>query len=141
MKDQELILRFLALLYNSDRYKRPMAAFLNDFMSTHRNLVKKSAAEFSAAFTSAIDVVHDSIGTRAFRLVRSLNAAVFDAVMYGIAKRLQNGPIKDANAIQRAYDSLIKDQDFLDAVERSTADERQVEKRLKAAKDAFAAVP
>jgi hypothetical protein len=140
MKDQELILRFLALLYNADKYRRPMAAFLNEFMGAHRNMDKKSADEFSAAFTSAIDVIHDTIGTRAFRLVRSLNAAVFDAVMYGVAKRLQNGPIKEPTALQQAYDSFIKNQDFLDAVERSTADERQVEKRLKAAKDAFAAV-
>jgi hypothetical protein len=85
-------------------------------------------------------VIYESIGTRAFRLVRSLNAAVFDAVMYGIAKRLQNGSVKDPATLQRTYYSLIKNQDFLDAVERSTADERQVEKRLKAAKDAFAAV-
>jgi hypothetical protein len=41
MKDQELILRFFALLHNRKAYKRPMKSFLTDFM--------KSTATFQMA--------------------------------------------------------------------------------------------
>jgi hypothetical protein len=141
MKDQELVLRFLALLYNADHYRRPMAAFLNEFMGEHHNLDRIASEEFSTVFTGTIDVVYEKIGTTAFRLVRSLNAAVFDAVMYGVAKRLQRGPIGEVAALREAYDSLMRNRDFLDAVEHSTADGGKVEKRLRLGKEAFLAVP
>lgn len=37
LKDQELILRFLALLFNRAKYSRPMAEFLNDFTARNKN--------------------------------------------------------------------------------------------------------
>lgn len=37
MRDQELLLRFLALLFDAENYQKPMKRFLNNFMGGHRN--------------------------------------------------------------------------------------------------------
>ena len=38
MRDQELILRFFALLFGASNYSKPMKEFLNRFMARHRGL-------------------------------------------------------------------------------------------------------
>jgi hypothetical protein len=141
MRDQELILRFLALLYEGENYQRPMVTFLNRYMGKNRNLSVADALAITNAFTGAIDLVRTSIGNRAFRPVRALNAAVFDSVMVGTAKRLQRGPVTDIQAFSEAYDDLLRNQAFLDACGRGTASGERVRTRLDLATAAFAPVP
>jgi hypothetical protein len=141
LKDQELILRFLALTHNLSKYSRPMRTFLNRFMETNKKLGKNDAAKYSSEFKTAIDFVHATLGRRAFRPERSLNTAVFDAVMVGISSRLRNGPVKSAADFVTAYDQLLADSNFREAYTRSTADEDKVKLRLKLASDAFEKLP
>src|SRR5581483_11059526 len=75
MRDQELILRFLAFYFDADRYSRPMKGFLNTFMGRNKHLTTISADDMRAAFSRTINIVHEAIGKRAFRLARVLNAA------------------------------------------------------------------
>ena len=140
MRDQELILRFLALYYDGDRYKRPMKGFLDSFMGRNKNLAKVSADEVRAAFTPPIDVIHKSIGKPAFRLARILNAAVFDAVMVGVARRLRRGAVSEPAMLKQRYTTLLEMPDFLEVTERATANEESVSKRLELATAAFADV-
>jgi hypothetical protein len=141
MRDQELILRFLALLYEGANYQRPMVTFLNKYMGKNRDPAVEEVAVMTEAFEHSIDLVLASIGARAFRPVRALNAAVFDSVMVGTAKRLQNGPVGDIQAFRGAYDCLLHNQDFLDACGRGTASGERVRTRLELATASFALVP
>lgn len=141
MRDQELILRFLALNFDASEYSRPMKAFLNTFMGRNRMLQKLSKEQLTSAFVPTIEVIHDAIGNRAFRLARVLNAAVFDGVMVGVAKRLTQGPISDPEILKQRYSELLKNRDFLAVAERATADEESVSRRLRLATNAFADVP
>lgn len=141
MRDQELILRFLALLYEGANYQRPMVTFLNNYMGRNRELSLDAVALMTATFTQAIDLILASIGARAFRPVRALNAAVFDSVMVGTAKRLRNGPVADTHLFREAYDGLLQNQDFLDACGRGTASGERVRTRIELATAAFAPVP
>jgi hypothetical protein len=140
MRDQELILRFLALLHEGDAYQTPMVSFLNSYMGRNKNMSDQNAVDLGESFRSAIDLIHRSIGTRAFRPVRALNAAVFDAVMVGTAKRLARGSVSDAQAFASAYQTLLTNQDFLDACGRGTAGTERVRRRLDLAAAAFAPV-
>jgi hypothetical protein len=70
-----------------------------------------------------------------------LNAAVFDSVMVGLARRLDRGPITDGAVFKSAYDALMIDQAFLDACGRGTAGEERVKTRIELATAAFAGVP
>lgn len=141
MRDQELVLRFLAFYYDADKYKSPLVNFLNAFMGQHKKMGKPFADEMRTVFTDAIHVIHESIGTSAFRPVRALNAAVFDSVMVGLARRLKVGPVADLAQLKIKYEELLRDQIFLDACGRGTAGEERVKTRIGLATAAFSQLP
>lgn len=141
LKDQELILRYLAMLERHDSYLRPMKEFLNAFMATKRHLSIDDAERYAASFTETIQLVRDVLGRQAFKPRTSLSAAVFDAVMVGLTHRLASGPISEREQVRHVYDQLLDDQRFVDATIRSTADQERVRLRVEQAVEAFSAVP
>ena len=142
MRDQELVLRFLAFYYvSADNYKSPLLNFLNAFMGRYKKLEATRAAEMKSAFSDAIHAIYLGIGTSAFRPVRALNAAVFDSVMVGVARRLKTSPISDLGLLKSRYDELLHDQAFLDACGRGTAGEERVKTRIGLATTSFSALP
>lgn len=140
MRDQELILRFLALYFSGETYSRPMKGFLNAFMGRNKQLTLIPEGALHNAFVPTIEIIDRGIGKRAFRLSRVLNAAVFDAVMVGVARRLARGPIVDLADFKKSYMHLLEDKTFLAVAERATADEESVSARLTLATAAFASV-
>lgn len=139
-KDQELILRFLALYFMGDEYHKPLNEFLNTFTNMHRNLRHPQSTELAYTFKNAIDVVNQSIGKSAFRSQRVLNAAVFDSMLVGIAKRLSRGPIHDLEQVKVAHDDLLHNQNYIELYTQATTDEKNVEKRIALATSAFAEI-
>ena len=137
MRDQELILRFLALCFSADVYSRPMKEFLNSYMGANRHLELQSAEEVTNAFIGAIDVCYKQLGKNVFKPKRALNAAVFDAVMVGVARRLMSGEIADSNSFRRRHKELMSNDSFITATETATADEENVGRRLRLATEAF----
>ncbi|MFY9569964.1 MAG: DUF262 domain-containing protein, partial [Blastocatellia bacterium] len=99
LKDQELILRFLALYFDHEHYQKPMVEYLNKFAMRHRFASTQFLEDAAAVFSTTIDVIWAAFGPEAFRPERSLNAAVFDSVMVGIAFRLRTGAIVDTEGL------------------------------------------
>ena len=137
LKDQELIIRFLALYFESDKYERPMNEFLNKFSEKSRKANNKFLEEAGEIFKGTIDLVLQSVGRKAFRPVRAINAAVFDSVMVGLARRLAQGYVNNSERVASAYKELITDKEYLRLIAQSTSDEANVESRLKKATDKF----
>jgi hypothetical protein len=131
MRDQELILRFFALYFNGDNYSKPMKEFLNQFMGTHRYLEFLDKQDLDGLFTRICRTILMGIGKEAFKPKRAVNAAVYDAVMVGIARRLERGDILDLGNLKRNYTLLI---------ETSTSDEENVRRRIELATKAFESV-
>ena len=140
LKDMELILRFFALYYFADQYNSPMKSFLNRYMSTNRKLEAQGSDELTSLFLNTVSTILGSIGPKAFRPSRAVNAAVLDAVMVGVAHRLTSGPIQYPKQIVSAYNSLLQDADFTLATSRATANEDQVMTRLSKAVASFGTV-
>lgn len=137
-KDQELILRFFAFLYWNDRYSRPMKDFLNRYAAANRDFQIQAEDELEEIFRNTTETALSALGDKAFRLKGAINAAILDSVMVGIARRVQSkGPVTDTAALKGKYDSLLQNADYLAAVERATADEESVKKRLQLAAEAF----
>ena len=139
MRDQELILRFFAMFYEGANYASPMKEFLNVFMDRHRKFEKGIDSEdMGDLFVRTIDCVHRILGDKAFRPVRTLNAAVFDAVMVGLASRISidGDSLRDID-IKAAYSQLLADPAFRTAIETGTTQEANVKKRIDLAKKAF----
>jgi len=138
LKDQELILRFFALLENAEKYARPMTKFLNDYASSHKNLNAGTVTGLASIFTDTIELLNAEVGKDCFRLVRAFNAAAFDGVTVGLARRLiQNGAPQKGH-VALAYRKLLQNTAFRAACERATADEESVARRLALATEAFA---
>lgn len=135
-KDEELILRFLAMHEQGTQYRRPMKDFLNTFMARHERLAEGIGESFTDLFAKTLHTVRESLGDRAFRPEKLLNAAVFDSVMVGIAKRTELGDA-DGERLRSAYEGLLANPDFQAAYVRATADEENVKTRLKLAQEAF----
>jgi len=141
MRDQELVLRFLAFYYDAATYKSPLVNFLNAFMGRHKKIESALALEMKRAFSETIRLIHEAIGASAFRPVRALNAAVFDSVMVGLARRFSRGPITSLQELKARYEELLRNQQFLDACGRGTAGEERVKTRIGLATTAFSKLP
>ncbi len=137
-RDEELILRFLALFYGLGRYKSPMKRFLNEFMNEHRYLKASPAEDFRPVFDKTVQTISDKIGARAFIPTRAVNAALCDSLMIGIARRLESGPIE--SDIKKNYDDLRDNHEFKDLIADTTSAPDRVRQRIKFAIDAFANV-
>lgn len=140
LRDQELILRYIAMLTKQDEYSRPMQEFLNLFMAEHRELQELDAEEISSLFRRSIALLGESVGERVFRPVVGFNAAVFEAVMVGVSRRIQKGDVHDKKGVNQAYLDLLDDDAFLDAYQRATADDTSVRARLQLASAAFGSI-
>ena len=140
MRDQELILRFFALHFYGDSYEKPMKGFLNKYMKQNRHLELQSADQLTQSFVPTIQVIYDSVGRTAFKPKRALNAAVFDAVMIGVARRLERDGVEDYGSLSEKYLALLSNEDFILPTQESTSDEENVRRRIALASDAFAEV-
>lgn len=140
MRDQELILRFFALRFEWEKYTKPVKAFLNSFMARNKDLKIYSKEKLSAIFVETVKVIHDFLGQKAFRLKAQPTAALIDAVMVGISKRLQSGPITKKASLKSAFSTLLKDEKFITAITTSTSDEENVRQRIDKAINVFSDV-
>ena len=137
LKDQELILRFLAMHERGESYTRPMRDFLNEFAEDYNKVDTKKLAELKELFSQTIKACWESKGRDAFRPARTLNAAVFEGVMLGVANRLDQKMSMSTAEISSCYDRLMLDSVFLRACERATAVDESVRIRRTHAIDAF----
>jgi hypothetical protein len=134
----ELILRFFTLFYDLDKYERPMEGALNAYMARNRKLQRQSAEELSKAFLPTVNLIGESLGAAAFRPTRAINAAVFDAVMVGLAHRLENKPLITPEQVKETYTKLLNDESFKEAYNYSTADQERLKNRIRIASQYFA---
>ena len=134
-RDEELILRFFALYYGSEVYERPIKGFLNDFMKSNSSLKCYPREELKRLFENTIVNVLEKIGPGAFKRTRALNAALFDAVMVGVGRRLERGKIR--NNMKQELDSLLENDEFITAIGYRTSDADRVKARIRLATEAF----
>jgi len=143
MKGAELILRFLALRYDLERYKKPLAGFLSEFASKHKD--KSDVAAWRDEFKVTYQGVKSLFGRAAFRMLGddlspggSINSAVFDAQMVGYSLAKPNvQKMNEATRFQflSAYRALQNSHEFNRAITASTSDELLVKGRINMARD------
>lgn len=142
LRDQELILRVVALYVSLDRYSRPLKGFLNDFAGEHRNLSHGSLLTgVFELFTEATAVLAVGPGPSALRKSSGqVNAAQSEAILVGLMRRLSESPIDPAEVVA-AISRLGENPAFDTATTRSTADEPVVDARIRIATEVFRAAP
>lgn len=129
-KDRELLLRFFALFYKLDSYKRPMKLFLNEFMDENRQLKRYGETTLNGVLQPTMALVNETLGRDAFRPQYALNASVTDAILVGVARRLQDGPVTDRDAFKAALGPVLKDDSFADLYTVGTTNPDKVRARI-----------
>ena len=134
LRDQELILRFLALHFSEEQYYRPLKEFITKFLIRHRRPGPTVLASYADTFEAVSDLWWEALGGNAFRPSGKFNAAVFDSMFVGLARRLQQGNNPTASGLAEAYASLLSNMDYMRMiVTQSTSEEASVAKRLEMA--------
>jgi len=140
LRDQELILRVIALYTDLDGYSRPLKGFLNDFAGKHRTLSDNSLTRTLGLFAEATEVIAAGPGPAALRKSSGqVNAAQSEAMLVGLMHRIAEAPI-DPATVTAAVERLATNATFDGATTRSTADEQVVEARIRIATEVFRAV-
>jgi len=133
LRDVELVLRVLALEDSFETYKKPLNAFLNDFLGSHKVLSSQEKETMTSKFTRTSDLIKDEIGVNAFKLKKTVNSALADAVFVGVCRNLDYL----TNDLGTAYASLLKNSEFVESVEQHTTDNDKINMRITLAIQTF----
>ncbi len=134
LRDVELILRFFALFYDIKEYEPSMREFLSQFQNNNKSneVLLTSGVEL---FERTIQLIFEEIGNDAFKLTRTLNKSVCDAVMVSIAQILVQG--KKGSDYKSIHAKILKDLDFIKYVSAGTSSEASVTGRIDLARNYF----
>lgn len=120
-EDQELILRFFALLYHLDGYKGNMSIFLNDFMLQYDDkLTIEKRHELETIFKETVDFIYNSIGENAFIKGKQFNRALYEAVSVGVALAVQAKTKISKSMFENKYEQIINNKDFQKYIQGAT---------------------
>lgn len=137
LRDQELVLRVLALYVSAPTYRRPLKKYLNDFVGEHRGLDRFPVEQIRNLFVSASEALLAGPNRAALRPGGTrINAAFTEAVYVGLMRRLERGPVEPADVAQ-ATTELETDPDLSAAITSGTAEEENVRTRLSVASSRF----
>jgi hypothetical protein len=140
LRDQELVLRIMALYLQGDSYIRPLKRFLNDFAGTNRHASDPNIAAASDLFERAALLVRQGPGSDAMRRrSRQLNVAQTEALFVGLMEELTKRDLS-INKVSAAVDILKADESLDQSMTTGTSTEDAVTSRLDGARAAFGAV-
>ncbi|WP_413800267.1 DUF262 domain-containing protein [Streptomyces iranensis] len=141
LRDQELILRILALYYDSSAYFRPQKKFLNEFLGKHRNLEELDKGRIGQLFTKSAELLLRGPGKAALRFQSSqVNAALTEALFVGLIRRLESGTSPTSSEVTRAVRAFTTNKETTATISGSTATEEYVRKRLELATQEFSTI-
>ncbi len=128
LRDVEMVLRFFALLDSIETYEPSMREFLSRFQDKNRkNIIDENL------FNSVVTKLNSDIGVEAFRVTRTVNKSVCDAVMVSIAQIINEG--KDITDLKSNHEKLVKDEEFIKYVTSGTSAETSVKNRITLARN------
>jgi hypothetical protein len=137
MKDQELVLRFLAMYETGAAYKKPMSEFLNVYSKKNQHRNQKEWGELGSLFSTVINQFHAAVPEKLFKPVRGFNVAAFEACTVGLGRAIANGRQHTPQRLAELYAELFTRGEFKDFIFASTSDVLITASRLKIATEVF----
>jgi Protein of unknown function DUF262 len=138
LRDQELILRIIALDAAAGEYRRPLKSFLNKIAGRFRYMEGLAADDVRDRFALAAQLIEAAGGQPRLRPGGTqLNAALTEALFVGLMRRLATSEIH-GETVASVLQALAGQAALVDATSRATADEESVRTRLEIATSAFA---
>ena len=132
MRDAELILRYMALLHAGGDYRRPMKAFLSEFMHKNRDPADAFVYEERARFARACGILRNRLGRLPLDGSGRISPPVFDAIFVSVARSPDD--CDDPGLGARVRD-LLSDPAFAECAAGASTDPPAVRRRLSLAGD------
>ena len=145
MKDREAVLRYLAFQifdYETD-YQNNLSVFIESAMREINKMSEKQIEQLQQGFFRAMRLTYDFFGNRNFRVpsknetgkvVRGrINIAVLESVGHFFSQQTDTFLSSHKDKIIKNFDRLLGDEDYLDAVQKSTGDKNRVLRRFQLA--------
>lgn len=140
MKDREAVLRYLSFkLYNfQDDYSGDMSFFVEKIMRDMNKMSEEQISELRNDFERVMKLTYDFFGDRNFRVPLEgkttrgrINIAVLESVGYFFSKQTDEFlKCHKDTIIRNFFEHLLKNDEYLDAVQKSTGDKNRVIKRF-----------
>jgi hypothetical protein len=124
MKDQEAILRVIALSINGKNYKAPMPRFLDDFMDENRNISNEDADKLRTYFKLSLEFIRASLGDDALKRGGTFMLTRFDALATGIMGALHAQQAKATPEFRAEFLQKLGDRSVADRLSALEADDR-----------------
>jgi hypothetical protein len=141
LRDQELVLRIIALFCGGDEYARPLKRFLNHFVSENRDQASPIVDVAEELFAQAAELINAGPGASALRRrsATQINVAQTDAVFVGLMRAMREREFTP-QMVTEAVEQIRQNESLDKAMTTGTLSEESVHTRLSAATRAFAEV-
>ncbi|MEV4136251.1 DUF262 domain-containing protein [Dactylosporangium sp. NPDC049742] len=131
LRDQELVLRIVALYVNQEKYTRPLKKFLNDFVGDHRNLEGLNVPEIRRLFAKTSELLLDASGRGSIRYQSTqVNTALTEALFVGLMRKLKKKPDFSVVKVRSALRRLTANKELPGVISGGTATEEYLRTRL-----------
>ncbi|WP_449338725.1 DUF262 domain-containing protein [Streptomyces chartreusis] len=149
LRDQELILRYLALKRvaitmsegndpDASSFKPPMATFMSTYLADNEEMgqdeLEREKREFQSACSLLVEAVPEG---NALRRNNVINAARADSILAGLTLAIRKGSSLDVSRVRSAMEVLERDTVYLENTQKSTSHRGSVKNRLLATIAAF----
>jgi Protein of unknown function DUF262 len=142
MKDREVVLRYLSFqIFNYEKdYQNDMSSFVEQAMRTINKMTDEQISLLKDNFRRVMQWIYEFFGNRNFRIPGEttrgrINIAVLESVGYFFSKQSDDFLHQHKEIIVNNFERLLKNNDYLDAVQKSTGDKNRVLKRFQLAKE------
>lgn len=109
-KRQEVILRFFTFYEDYEKYKEGLAKFLNNYMRLNRKLGDAAIDEKKDLFVRVVKAIREKLGAEIARV--RLNLSLFEALMIGVARNIQNVDQLTADIMIQRFNTLKVHEEF-----------------------------
>jgi hypothetical protein len=133
MRDEELVLRFLALLHAFPRYEKPMKDFMSRYMRQHAHATPADIERYRSEFVDTMTTILERLGPRPFHVYAGFNSSVFDSVACAFARHVSSIP----NDIKMRFQTLARSDALERVVKGGTTDVEQIRARMKLAEESL----
>lgn len=137
MKDQELVVRYLAMMASHEFYEPPMREFLNRFVKRNRQATCPNLIRDISHFKQCTDLFLNSIQGRPFRRVTAINVALYESCMVGLTTKINRDGIPSESYVRNKYKELLGNEEFDILISQATGNKPSVLNRMKIAIDIF----
>lgn len=124
MKDEEAILRSIALYMNGDHYKSSMPKFLDGFMEDNRHMDAAVCQLIETKFATAVKLIRESLGDAALKRSGTFMLTRLDALIVGLMSLIPDQVYASVDDCVAKAEELLGDRSLAARMEELDADTR-----------------